>query len=144
MARAETQSITIDAPPQDIYDVIIDMESYPEWAEGVQKAEVLDADEQGRPLRVRFTVDARVMEVTYVLVYEHDEPERLTWELEEGKQINQLDGRYSLTTRDGGTEVTYSLAVDVDLPLPGFMKKRAARVIMETGLKGLKRRVESG
>ena len=144
MARAESKSITIDAPPERIYGVIIDMQSYPEWAEGVKKAEVLETDDQGRPLRVRFTVDARVMEVTYVLGYEHEEPDRLTWELLEGNQINKLDGEYALDGSGSATEVTYTLEVDVDLPLPGFMKKRAAKVIMETGLKGLKQRVESG
>lgn len=144
MARAESQSIRIDAAPEDIYAVIIDMESYPEWADGVKKVEVLDTDEQGRPLRVRFEVDARVMDVSYVLAYQHDEPNRLSWELVEGEQIETLDGTYDLRGDGSSTEVTYSLEVDVDLPLPGFMKKRAARVIMDTGLKGLKRRVESG
>ena len=144
MARAESKSITINAPPEQIYGVIIDMESYPEWADGVKRAEVLESDDQGRPLRVEFTVDARVMEVTYVLSYEHDQPQRLSWELVEGDQINKLDGEYALNGGGGPTEVTYTLEVDVDLPLPGFMKKRAAKVIMETGLKGLKQRVESG
>ncbi|MDX1620537.1 MAG: SRPBCC family protein [Nitriliruptorales bacterium] len=144
MARAESKSITINAPPEQIYGVIIDMESYPEWADGVKRAEVLESDDQGRPLRVEFTVDARVMEVTYVLSYEHDQPQRLSWELVEGDQINKLDGEYALNGAGGPTEVTYTLEVDVDLPLPGFMKKRAAKVIMETGLKGLKQRVESG
>ena len=34
------------------------------------------------------------------------------------------------------------LEVDVDLPLPGFLKKRAAKTILEQGLTGLKRRAE--
>lgn len=144
MPRSQSESITIAAPPGDIYAVIIDLESYPEWADGVEAVEVLERDEQQRPVRARYTVDARVMEVTYVLQYQHDEPTRLTWELVEGSQIRKLDGEYRLDADGAATEVTYTLEVDVDLPLPGFMKKRAARVIMETGLKGLKQRVESG
>lgn len=144
MPRSQSESITIDAPPEDVYAVIIDLESYPEWAEGMKAVEVLERDDQGRPVRARYTVDARVMEVTYVLAYQHDEPDRLSWELVEGSQIRTLDGEYRLDGDGTSTEVTYSLEVDVDLPLPGFMKKRAAKVIMETGLKGLKQRVESG
>lgn len=144
MARSESQSITIDAAPDEIYRVIVDLDAYPEWADGVKAVEILETDEQDRPVRARYTVDARVMEVTYVLAYVHDEPTRLTWKLVEGTQMKKLDGEYRLDPDGPGTEVTYTLEVDVDLPLPGFMKKRAARVIMDTGLKGLKERVESG
>lgn len=144
MGQSASEEITIAASPEEVWEVIVDLDAYPEWAEGMKRVEVLERDADGRPLRARFLVDARVMEVTYTLQYRYEPTERITWHLVEGQQVRKLDGEYQLTGRDGATHTRYTLEVDVDLPLPGFMKKRAAKVIMETGLKGLKRRVESG
>ena len=44
---------------------------------------------------------------------------------------------------DGSTEVTYRLAVDLDVPMLGMFKRKAEKMIMDTALKGLKKRVES-
>lgn len=143
MGQQVSDSVTIDASPERILGVITDLDAYPEWAEGVQEAEVLETDEEGRPTRGRFEVDARVVEVSYTLAYTYEDAERVTWELVEGDTLNQLDGSYVLRPKGDATEVTYSLEVDVDIPLPGFMKKRAAKQILESGLKGLKRRSES-
>lgn len=143
MGQTATEEITIAAPPDEVVAVISDVERYPAWAEGVQEVEVLDRDDHGRPRRARFVVDARVMQVSYVLEYSY-EPTRISWILVEGEQIRQLDGEYVLTPEGAGTHVRYSLEVDVDLPLPGFLKKRAAKVILDTGLKGLRQRVEDG
>jgi hypothetical protein len=41
------------------------------------------------------------------------------------------------------TEVSYSLSVDVAIPMLGMMRRKAEKVITDTALKGLKRRVES-
>ena len=42
----------------------------------------------------------------------------------------------------GGTTVTYSLAVDLNIPMIGMLRRKAEKVIIDTALKGLKRRVE--
>lgn len=143
MGQKVSDSVTIDASPETILDIITDLDAYPEWAEGVRSAEVVERDDQGRPARGRFRVDARVVEVSYTLAYAYDGTERVSWELVEGDTLNQLDGSYDLTPAGGGTEVVYTLEADVDIPLPGFMKKRAARQILESGLRGLKQRAES-
>ena len=135
--------ITIEASPDTVWETITALEAYPEWAEGVRAIEVLAANEDGSPHQARFTIDAKVSEVTYVIEYAYEDYD-ITWSLLEGDTISQLDGAYRLfETEDGGTEVEYDLEVDVDLPLPGFMKKRAARTILEQGLTGLKARSEA-
>jgi ribosome-associated toxin RatA of RatAB toxin-antitoxin module len=137
------ESTSIDAPPDVVWNVITDLDRYPEWAEGVRTTEVLEANDDGSPHRARFVIDAKVSEITYVIQYAYDNYD-ITWNLLEGDLISQLDGVYKLyETDEGGTEVEYGLEVDVDLPLPGFMKKRAARTILEQGLKGLKGQAES-
>ena len=58
--------------------------------------------------------------------------------------LKALDGAYVLdATAATGTEVTYRLAVDVTIPMIGMIKRKAEKVIIDTALKGLKKRVES-
>jgi hypothetical protein len=58
--------------------------------------------------------------------------------------LKAMDGAYDLEGRgDGSTEVTYRLAVDVAIPMIGMLKRKAEKVIIDTALKGLKKRVES-
>ena len=142
MGQRVSDSVTIQATRQEIMDVVLDLEAYPEWAEGMKQVEVTERDDQGRPVLARFVVDARVAEIDYVLRYDHS-GEDLTWQLERGEVVRQLDGRYRITETDGVADVEYALEVDVTLPVPGFLKKRAAKVILDTGLRGLKQRVES-
>lgn len=142
MGERVEDRITVEAAADDVWNVITDLEAYPEWADGMQATEVLTTDEQGWPQTARFRVDAKVAEVTYVLRYRYDGDD-VHWVLEEGDMLSQLDGSYVLTrVDDATTEVHYRLEVDLDLPLPGFLKKRAAKQIMDTGLRTLKSRAE--
>lgn len=141
MGERVSDTVTIRASREQIMDVVLDLESYPQWAEGMKAVEVTERDDQGRPVLARFVVDARVAEIDYVLRYDHS-GEHLTWQLERGEVVRQLDGRYVIDEQDGVSHVEYGLEVDVTLPVPGFLKKRAAKVILDTGLRGLKQRVE--
>ncbi len=141
MGERVSDSVTIRATSDEIMAVILDLEAYPQWAEGMKRVEVTERDAQGRPVLARFVVDARVAEIDYVLRYDHG-GEDLTWTLEEGEVVRQLDGRYHIVEEGEQARVEYALEVDVTLPVPGFLKKRAAKVILDTGLRGLKQRVE--
>lgn len=143
MGERVTDTTTIAASIDTVWEVITDLPAYPTWADGVQETEVLAANEDGSPHHGRFRVDAKVAEIVYVIEYRYDDYD-VSWHLVEGETLSQLDGIYELAaTDDGGTHVRYSLEVDVDLPLPGFLKKRAAKTILEQGLTGLRVRAES-
>lgn len=142
MAERGQDRIHIDAPVDDVWAIIVDIDAYPQWADGMEHAEVLTRDADGRPETARFRIDAKVAEVTYTLRYRYDGND-VHWTLEEGEMLSQLDGTYELTDEGDGTHVVYSLEVDLDLPVPGFLKKRAAKQIMDTGLRTLKARAES-
>jgi ribosome-associated toxin RatA of RatAB toxin-antitoxin module len=148
MADSTQASTTIDAPPQDVLAVIADVESYPEWAGGVKEAEVRSRGAGGRPEQACFSLDSGPLKDTYVLAYTWgvgpDGTGTVSWQLVDAQVITRLDGEYRLSaTRDGGTEVTYRLAVDVRIPMLGMLKRKAEKVIIDTALKDLKKRVEA-
>ena len=144
MAEQTSSSITIDAPPADVMAVIADFESYPEWAKGVQKAEVTAAGTR-RPRRAGlFALDVSPIKDEYTLAYDWDGDREVTWTLVEGNMLKALDGAYTLADRgDGSTEVTYRLALDVSIPLIGMLKRKGEKILIDAALKGLKKRVES-
>ncbi len=141
MGEKVSDRTTIAAPIDTVWNVITDIDSYTEWTDGVEEATLLEINDDGYPHQARFRVDARVSEITYTIEYRYDDYD-ISWYLVEGDTISQLDGLYALAEDGDGTAVTYSLEVDVDLPLPGFLKKRAAKTILEQGLTGLKARAE--
>ena len=141
MADESTQSITISAPPDDIIGVIADFDAYPQWADAITSATVLTHDDDGRPEQVRFTLDAGPIKDTYVLAYDWVD-DGVTWDLVSGQMQRAQRGRYRLAGEGGGTTVTYTLSVDLAVPLPGMLKRRAEKRIMDQALTGLKRRVE--
>ena len=53
-----------------------------------------------------------------------------------------IDGTYRFDSDDDGTRVSYDLAIEPSIPLPGFMKRRTAGMIVGTALKELKKAVE--
>jgi ribosome-associated toxin RatA of RatAB toxin-antitoxin module len=144
MAEQTTSSIVIAAEPAAVMGVISDCGSYPVWAQGVKKAEPVDDADAGRPEQVYFELDASPIKDAYTLHYDWHDDESVTWTLVEGRMLKAMDGAYELDDRgDGSTEVTYRLAVDISIPMIGMLKRKAEKVIIDTALKGLKKRVEA-
>lgn len=145
MADRTSASITIDASAPEIMAVIADFPAYPGWADGITAAEVLAAGEDGRAERVRMTLEAGPIKDTYVLAYDWDD-DAVRWNLAEaGVMVTGMTGAYHLAPADAVTDVTdvtYELAVDVRIPMIGMVRRKAEKRIIETALKGLKRRVE--
>ena len=144
MADVTSSSITIDAPPDRVMEVIADFPAYPEWAAQVKSVEVLDTDTGGRPEQVRFTMDAGPIKDSYTLDYTWAPDGRsVSWTLVKGQIQRAQNGSYVLSGNPEQTTVTYSLAVDLNIPMIGMLRRMAEKVIIDTALKGLKRRVES-
>ena len=144
MAEQTTSSIVINADPGAIMAVIADFEAYPQWVQGVKRTDVLETAASGRGARVYFELDASPIKDQYTLSYDWDDDSAVRWHLVEGKMLKAMDGAYELADLGGGkTEVTYRLAVDISIPMIGMLKRKAEKVIIDTALKGLKKRVES-
>ncbi len=144
MADQTTSSIVIDAAPDAIMGVIADFDAYPQWAKGVTKVETVDEGTDGRADQVFFALDVSPIKDEYTLAYVWDGDRQVTWTLVEGKMLRSLDGAYELRDLgNGSTEVTYRLALDVSIPLIGMLKRKGEKILIDTALKGLKKRVES-
>ena len=144
MADRTSSSITIKAAKAEIMAVIADLEAYPDWASGIRGFTVQETGEDGRATRARLTFDGGPFSDTVGLDYTWEDDDRVTWTLAEpGSVVTGLHGRYTLAERDGATEVTYELTVDVRIPLIGMVKRKGEKRITDSALKGLKRHVES-
>ena len=143
MADQSTQSIVVDAPAADVMAVIADFPAYPQWVAAAKKVEVVEDGENGRAKRVHFVLDAGAVKDDYVLDYTWDGDRQVSWTLVKGQMQKRQDGSYTLVEKDGSTEVTYAITIDTKIPLLGMMKRKAEKVILDTALKELKKRVES-
>jgi uncharacterized membrane protein len=143
MADQASSTITIQAPAERVLAVISDIGAYPEWTGQIKSAEVVEAGPDGKPKQAKFVMDAGVLKDEYVLEYDWN-PSGVDWHLV-GKSAVQRSqvGSYALTEKAGATEVTYKLAVDISMPMLGMFKRKAEKMIMDSALKELKKRVES-
>lgn len=147
MAESVSERIVVHAPAATVLDVIVDFPRYPEWQDETKAVEVLQRGPDGRADRVRFTVDAKVFTTTFVLGYTYEDtpPEdAVRWALVDGDQLRRNDGSYHLRDRgDGTTEVAYALDLEPAMALPGILRRRAAKRIVDSALHQLKARAES-
>jgi hypothetical protein len=140
MAVTQTREVLIEATPDEIMDVLLDLESLTEWSSAHKKVEILERDDQGRPSRSRQVVKVVGVSDEQVLAYSvHDDG--VSWTLVSAKQQRAQEARYRLTPEDDCTRVRFELTVDPLVPLPGFLIKKGAKGLMETATEGLRKRV---
>lgn len=144
MAESVAEHTVIEASRQQCLEVLLDFESYPQWARDLKDATVLERDGEGRGVEVRFRAAGMGYSTSYTLRYDYSDPDRLAWQLIKGDLTRKLDGHYGFNDlRDGGAvEVSYELDAELIVPLPGFIKRRTQLKITHTALKELKARVE--
>ncbi|MCB0999701.1 MAG: SRPBCC family protein [Acidimicrobiales bacterium] len=144
MAEQASQTTTIAAPPERVWAIAADFERYTEWAKDVKDVVVRARDGEGRPTEVEFRASALGRSTHYTLAYDYAEaPARLAWSLVRGDIMSTIDGAYVFTaTSDGGTEVRYDLVIELVVPLPGFVKRRAEVRILNT-VRELRARAEA-
>jgi uncharacterized membrane protein len=146
MADQATETREIEAPVERILDVLLDFEAYPQWARDLKGVQVESRDEEGRGQEVTFRAAAMGRSTSYTLRYSYDEdPTRMSWELVRGDIARRIDGSYTLEPVPGDagrTRVTYDLIVDLVVPLPGFVKRRAEAKIVHAALRELRAHLE--
>jgi ribosome-associated toxin RatA of RatAB toxin-antitoxin module len=140
MAITESRDITIEATPEEILDVLYDVEKLPEWSPTHKKVVVLERDDEGRPSKSQESVKIVGIGEDQVLAYTvYDDG--VGWELVSAKNQKAQNGRYTLTPDGDSTQVHFELTVDLTIPVPGFLVKQGAKGLMDTATKGLRKRV---
>jgi len=143
VTQRASESITVNAPPAVVYQVVADFEHYDKWVGDLKRIEVLERDEQGRASDVEFRAAAFGRSTTYTLHYDYSgAPERLSWRQIDGDLTETLNGEYVFEPSGEGTLVTYDLEVELLVPIPSFIKARAAYRIQTQALRELKARAE--
>ena len=144
MAEHAEGTTEVFASPAEVMAVVADFDAYPEWVGNLEEVEVLARDRRGRGSRVAFRLATPWGAQAYTLAYRYQPRDAgVSWTYVEGT-LDDLAGAYTLEpAADGATRVTYRLAVALGVPLPGLVKRQAAKQVVRSALSDLKRRVES-
>ena len=141
MAQA-TKSITINVPPEKLFDVIADYEKYPEFLPEVKKVKV-DAG-QGSIKEVTYTVDIKAKVINYTLKHTAERPTKLSWTMIKGEMMKGNDGTWVLKpgAQPGTTDATYTIDLKLSSLVPGFIEKALAEQSLPSLLANFKNRAE--
>jgi carbon monoxide dehydrogenase subunit G len=146
MGEQTEGTIRIEASAAEVMDVLTDYEAYPEWAD-VKSARIVERGDGGVGTKVAFEVDVPMLgRADYTLAYRYAPGDTgMSWVSTEARgSVTKITGEYLLDELDGETSVTYRLAVELGVLLPGFVRTQGAKRVIDNALEGLKRRVELG
>lgn len=143
MVDSGSESVVVLASPEKCYAVTTDFEKYPQWAHDIKEVTVLTRDENDRPTVVEFRASALGRSTHYTLEYDYAlAPGKLSWHMSDGDIMRAILGSYTFEPVDNGTRISYDLSIELVVPIPGFVKRRAEMRILST-LKELKSLIES-
>lgn len=140
MATSDSREVVIEATPEEILDVIADVETMPEWSSQQQSVEIVEGGDDGRPRRVKMKVKSAGISDEQVVDYTWTD-DGASWTLVSAGQLKSQDAKYTLTPEGDKTRVKFELSIDPSVPIPGFIMKRAIKGAMETSTDGLRKRV---
>jgi carbon monoxide dehydrogenase subunit G len=143
---AGSASSEVDAPLEEVWTVIEDVLSAPDWQGGLDAMTALEHDAEGRPSLVETENDLKVRRVKARVRFRYEGPRRLAWTQEQG-DMKSVEGSWEL--EDLGAErtrATFNLDADPGRILGMLIRgpvEAATRAIFVNGRPGeLKRRVE--
>jgi ribosome-associated toxin RatA of RatAB toxin-antitoxin module len=138
----------IDAPIDQVWALVEDVEAAPDWQGGLNGLRALDRDAQGRPTLCEAAADIKVRTVKSEVRFTYDGPTLLSWTQEKG-ELKSVDGRWELEDLgDDRTRATYAIEVDFGRML-GMLVKGPVEGVIRAMLVGarageLKREIEGG
>ena len=139
-----TKTVHIEAPFADVLATVRDVESQVEWIPEILGVELLEVyEDSDLPATARFKASATVGTDIYTLSYEHQD-DGMSWTMVKGKLQTGQEGRYTLEElAPEKTSVTLELTIHHNLPLPGFIRNRVIKGLVDSTLTGLKKYLET-
>jgi len=133
----------IEAPPAVCFAATADLERWTEWARDLERVEVLDRIDGGRPSRVRMVADLFGKEFDATVDFRHDKaPDELTFSLVEARKLAKLEGSFRFEPESGGTRMIYRLHMVLVKPKAARVERMVARKIDTTLSRDLRRHIE--
>ena len=144
MSEISSSTITIEAPVDEVREILFDLASYPTWSTAIIKVEVVSADDQNRPTKVKMSIDAGVMRDNVILDYDWSQaPGTLAFSLDDADLLTEMSGSYITSSdSDGNALVGYQLTVGLSMPVPAMMRTKAEKATIDLALAQLKKKIE--
>ena len=144
MADISSNSQIIEAPSSEVAQVLVDLESYPSWSSAIKSVEVLERDSANRPTKATVKIEAGVLKDRATLLYDYTLfPKSISFSLEEADLMTEMSGTYVIEDNgDDTTKVTYQLNVQVSMPVPDIMRRKAEMATIDAALAQLKKKIE--
>ena len=144
MADISSHSTQIQAPIEQVREILFNLESYPSWSSAIKTVEVLERDSSSRPTKLTLKVEAGVLKDRPTLVYDWSKaPNEISFSLEEADLMTQMDGKYEIKDNgDDSVTVTYSLTTALSMPVPDLMRRKVEKTTIEQSLSELKQKLE--
>ncbi|HZX96453.1 MAG TPA: SRPBCC family protein [Myxococcales bacterium] len=141
MAQA-SRSVTVNVPPEKLFEVIVDYERYPEFLPEVKKVKVEAG--QGSIKEVTYTVDIKAKVINYTLRHTAERPSKLSWTMIKGEMMKGNDGTWMLKAgaQPGTTDATYTIDLKLSSLVPAFIEKALAEQSLPGLLANFKARAE--
>ena len=145
MSELSTGTVTIEAPISEVEAALFELAKYPEWSSAIKSVEVLATDDQGRLTTGKFVIDAGMMKDKVTLDYDWSAaPAKLSFSFNDADLLTGMEGFYSIKKIDEDTtQVTYELGVEISMPIPAMMRKKAEQATIDQALQQLKSHLES-
>lgn len=103
----------IDAPIDRCWAVVEAIDRAPEWQGGLERVEVVERDELGRPSVCDTVNDAKFTKVSCRVRVRYDPPRQLTFSRLDSEDVDFMEGSWELQDLGGErTRATYNLSVD--------------------------------
>jgi ribosome-associated toxin RatA of RatAB toxin-antitoxin module len=136
-----SRSIVVNAPPEKVFDTIVNYDRYPEWLTEVKK--IRTSDRKGNEVKVHYEVDFKVKTIRYTILAREERPQRMSWSFVEGEVMKDNKGSWVLEPEgEGKTKITYSVEVTVGPLVPKSILNTLVDQSLPKMLEAVKRRVE--
>jgi uncharacterized membrane protein len=144
MADISSHSTQIQAPIEQVREILFNLEGYPSWSSAIKTVEVLERDSSSRPTKLTLKVEAGVLKDRPTLIYDWSKsPNEISFSLEEADLMTQMDGKYEIKDNgDDSVTVTYSLTTALTMPVPDLMRRKVEKSTIEQSLSELKQKLE--